>query len=334
MEPILDRVAQSVTGAASLEGLTRPLLELLEALTGMESTYLTRIDLARGVQQILFARNVREMQIPEGLAVPWGDTLCKRALEEGRAYTADVGACWGDSDAARALGIRTYLSQPVNNLDGSVFGTLCAASASAVPVDEATIRVLGMFASLIAHQVERERVVDELRRHNEELSTHAMLDPLTGLANRRALLLELRRTLARAHRAQSTVGVAFIDLDGFKAINDRHGHEVGDQFLVHVARRLSAGLRSSDFIARYGGDEFVVISSPGAADELRPRLEELTAGHFALPGLDLDYGGASVGVTVAMPEETDPEPLLARADTQMYRIKQARRLQAPVAAIA
>ena len=108
MEPLLNQLAESAAEARDLEGLTRPLLEVLEAVTGMESTYLTTIDLDRGVQNILYARNSAQMQIPEGLSVPWADTLCKRALDEGRPYTGDVSGCWGDSEAARALGIRTY----------------------------------------------------------------------------------------------------------------------------------------------------------------------------------------------------------------------------------
>ena len=97
------RLSDSLVGAHSLEELVRPLLELLEAVTGLESTYMTAIDEVAGLQHILYARNTRRLQIPEGLSVPWDDTLCKRALDEGRMYTDDVADCWGDSDAARAL---------------------------------------------------------------------------------------------------------------------------------------------------------------------------------------------------------------------------------------
>ena len=110
MDTLLTQLSSSVSSARTLEDLTRPMLEMLEAVTGLESTYLTRIDLEQGLQHILYARNVRRLQIPEGLAVPWGDTLCKRALDEGRVYTDNVAECWGDSDAARELGIQTYVS--------------------------------------------------------------------------------------------------------------------------------------------------------------------------------------------------------------------------------
>lgn len=325
MDALLSQLAESVSAAEDLEGLTRPLLELLEAITGLESTYLTTIDELQGVQHILFARNSKQMQIPEGLAVPWEDTLCKRALQEDRPYTADVGGCWGDSGAARDLGIQTYLSQPVRTLDGGLYGTLCAASAAKVSVSPGTIKTLGLFARLIAYQVERERQLNALRKTNQELSVSSLVDPLTGVANRRALSLELTRVLARAQRERFSVQVAFIDLDGFKAINDRYGHVVGDGFLVHIAKRLAASVRTGDFVARYGGDEFVVVTSNTSLDELRQRLEHLTTGRYVRDGIVIDYDGASVGVAAATNDELDSEQLLVRADAAMYAAKKARR---------
>jgi diguanylate cyclase len=325
MEPLLAQLAQSVSGAETLEGLTRPLLELLETVTGMESTYLTTVDESRGVQHVLFARNTQQMVIPEGLDVPWDDTLCKRALEEDRPYTDEVSTCWGDSEAARALGLQTYLSQPVRNLDGGLYGTLCAASGRKVPVANETIKVLSLFARLIAHQVEREKLLEKLRQANQELSSHALVDSVTGIANRRALTQELKRLLARVDREGGRIRVAFIDLDGFKAINDQYGHEVGDRFLAHIARRLTSGMRAGDLVARYGGDEFVVVAPNADGGDLRERLEPLTRGLFTSGGVEIDYGGPSIGVVESQPGELDVEALLARADAAMYEIKKTRR---------
>jgi len=327
MESVLNRLADSVSAARDLEGLTRPLLELLETVTGMESTYLTSINLDAGEQHIVMSRNVGTMQVPEGLTVPWGDTLCKRALDEGKPYTDEVADCWGDSVAAKTLGIKTYLSHPVRTLDGNLYGTLCAASGERVAIPEATIRVLGMFAELIAHQVERERTLHSLRRDNQELSSQAFVDPLTGVANRRALLNELRRMLARAERDGGQVHIAFIDLDGFKSINDRHGHKAGDQFLKLVAGRLSSSVRLGDFVARYGGDEFVVITESRRDEDLGQRLQSHIAGEYSSEALHIDYAGASIGVIRSLPGETDPESLLARADAAMYEVKKTRKAQ-------
>ncbi len=173
MAEALNRLAEAVSDAEDLESLTRPLLELLEDITGLESTYLTTIDIAAGVQQILFSRNSSSMQIPEGLSVPWEDTLCKRALEEGRSFTDDVAACWSESDAARALGIKTYLSQPVRTDGGDLYGTLCGASAAKVGIKPDTVKILGMFAKLIAQQIDRERALQAVRRANEEIRRYS-----------------------------------------------------------------------------------------------------------------------------------------------------------------
>jgi diguanylate cyclase len=329
MDPILARLADSVAQADSLQSLTRPLLELLEAVTGLESTYLTRIDFDEGVQHVLYARNTRSLEIPEGIVVPWSDTLCKRALDEGRMYTDDVAGCWGDSDAARALGIATYVSTPVRLDDGEVYGTLCAASGTRAGMPDGADRVLDLFACLIARHVERERLLQRLQAANEMLAQTACTDALTRLPNRRAFDEELARMLARCRRDGSSLAVAYVDLDGLKAINDRLGHGAGDELLVHLARAIEGGCRAGDFVARVGGDEFVVLAPIAAEaatrtlDALAGHLDAATRGRYRVAGEVLDYAGASVGVVMAGDE--DAASLVARADAAMYERKRSRR---------
>ena len=132
VDRILSELSTTLPNAKSVEELARPLLDMLGAITGLESTYLTSIDLQAGIQHVRYARNEGGMQIPEGMDVPWADTLCKRALDEGRTSTSDVASCWPDSEAARKLGIQTYVSAPVR-ADGTLLGTLCAPAPASRP---------------------------------------------------------------------------------------------------------------------------------------------------------------------------------------------------------
>lgn len=331
MDKVLTKLAAAVAEDGDLEALVRSLLELLEAVTGLESTYLTSIDMDSGTQTILFSRNSKELTIPEGLAVPWGDTLCKRALDEGVMYTDDVRSHWGDSSAARALRLTTYISVPVHIGNGELYGTLCGASRQKVQISDEARRLLSMFGRLIARQLERDQLLQTLRREQITLRQYALTDPLTGIPNRRAMEDELQRALANSGRADKPVHLAFIDLDGFKSINDHHGHDAGDRFLIEMAKALKSGLRQGDFIARIGGDEFVVFGHAfsddleGSRQAIRARLEELTRGRFSLGCTDIDYDGASVGVVTSDPEDRDSASLLARADEAMYLIKKQRR---------
>ncbi|MBO9664024.1 sensor domain-containing diguanylate cyclase [Dokdonella sp.] len=331
----LDKLADSITHAHTLEQLVRPLLELLQAVTGLESTYLTTIDDGAGVQHVLFARNSRRLQIPEGLSVPWEGTLCKRALEEECAYTDDVASRWSDSDAARALGIATYASTPVRTGDGALYGTLCAASDERTPLAAGAPKVLQMFSQLIAQQVDRERTLQALRHANDLLARSALTDTTTQLPNRRALMEEMHRRRA-AHASDGEVLVAaFVDLDGFKAINDRYGHDVGDRFLSAIAGRLQGALRLDGFVARLGGDEFVALSSvrreaaAEATASMQARLLAATIGAFDLDGVRIDYAGPSIGVVAAESADADPLALLARADQAMYEVKRRRKAARP-----
>lgn len=339
MDRTFSLLAKTLLQAEDLERLTRPLLEALGSIMGMESTYLTTIDLDRGVQHVAFSHNSGAMQIPEGLDVPWSDTLCKRALDEGRMHTDNVPGCWGDSQAAQALGIRTYISSPVRAQDGRLLGTLCAASAQPHPLTAASSSTLQLFSRFIGMFIERELMVAQLTAANERLSALALTDSLTALPNRLAIMTDLTRMLAHAKRDNSLVLVGVIDLDGFKGINDGHGHQAGDLFLQEVARRMRLALRDSDVIGRLGGDEFVVLGpihqseasvsredhSRHAAQVLQQRLLASVAGPYDLAGVKLNYEGASIGVVAADPSTVNAQQALHLADIEMYRVKHDRK---------
>jgi len=330
---ILSRISETLASENSLEGLVRKLLETLEIVTEMDSTYLTKVEVEQGKQLILFSRNSKEMQIPEGMSVPWGDTLCKRAMDEGCLYTNDVAGRWGDSAAAKPLGVRTHVSTPLQLHDGTLYGTLCAASSDKKDLSVRAEYVLRLFAGLIAQYVQKDSLLEQLREANAALIAHSYTDPLTNLPNRRAIFKNLDALFSIARHMKRTVIIAFIDLDDFKEINDLHGHETGDLFLIQVSDRLSAGVSKDDIIGRLGGDEFLVAELGGAVDApqeknastLKARLNGLLTGKYLLRDVALNYGGASIGIYVAQPAQEDPDSALRKADADMYIDKNARR---------
>lgn len=330
----LGEVTRTVATVKTLEELTRPLLSLLQITTGLDSTYLTHVDEAAGQQHVLYSLNARTMHIPEGLTVPWQDTLCRRAVSEGVTSTPDALGTWGDVEAARALGIRTYVTTPVRFDDGRLYGTLCAASTATAPVTEQTRTILDLFATLIQQQIEREQLLHELQQANSRLEEWSYRDPLTGLANRRFLMKELHRLFALADRTRQSVLIVYIDLDGFKAINDRFGHEAGDDFLKEFGSRLRQSMRAGDQLARIGGDEFVMIglAPPDPSEhahsmaKVTERLASGTTGQYRLGGAAILYSGPSIGIVIVEPGLSSPEEALHEADGAMYFQKSARRL--------
>jgi len=157
----------------------------------------------------------------------------------------------------------------------------------------------------------------------------ASLDELTGLPNRRALTAHLDAALDRtAHGISPGTVVLYLDLDDFKAVNDTHGHATGDRLLQAVAARVQGCLRSTDLVARFGGDEFVVVleGAPGTVEAVVvPSIEQALATPVLI-GAVVASGRASIGVAaIRAGERADTESLLHRADAEMYRTKRANR---------
>ncbi|TBR12503.1 MAG: diguanylate cyclase [Lysobacter sp.] len=171
------------------------------------------------------------------------------------------------------------------------------------------------------------REINELRRVEEELAHRAHHDPLTGLPNRRSLHDAFDRLRIAATRSGTPLSVLYLDLDGFKRINDRLGHAAGDVVLEEVARRLRAALRQGDFVARVGGDEFVALL-PGCdtlcAGTVCASLMRSLHAPFSLRGQSVSMD-ASVGIASHPADGRDLGPLLVHADTAMFAVKRARK---------
>lgn len=488
----IERFAHHMAGTNGLEALSRPLLDLLQRISGLDSVYLTQIDWRCQEQYIRFAHNEGECRVTEGFRLPWSDTLCRRALDEGVRVEIRVPRRWPDSSAAGELGIMTYVGTPVRIHENQILGTLCGISAASRPVSDEVLDLMDMVAQLLAGQIECERdaeaersralaaercaalfaalseigqicsraralapalndcaqrlreltpnahvdvitptnstagtaramyewarrccgskatvegagwwrrghgdwadcatpdfidaacenvglagalyeddfcgglliqldeaipndhamqqVMQSLALHlsllatrehleanrrsaYEELKRQSLADPLTGLTNRRGFERDTRRLDAMVQRRGGLACVVFIDLDGFKTLNDRYGHDLGDRFLIEFGRRLSAATRTDETCARYGGDEFIMLAhldSAAEAEPMRDRLAGCLAGRYALQGIEIDYPGPSVGIAVQHDHEESVPDLVARADQAMYEHKRLRRQQ-------
>ena len=170
-----------------------------------------------------------------------------------------------------------------------------------------------------------EAEVASLESQVEQLDRLACMDVLVPAANRRGLMKALEMVLARHERHDIPAAILFIDVDGLKAINDRHGHAAGDAALVHLTRLMTQNVRKSDLVSRIGGDEFAIL-----LDHSPEEVAAQTAGRLVMQAAESEllYGGValdlSIAIGLAMIERGDtPESVLDRADRAMYSRKNA-----------
>jgi diguanylate cyclase (GGDEF)-like protein/PAS domain S-box-containing protein len=205
----------------------------------------------------------------------------------------------------------------MRHVDGSVRWVLCRGIAIR---DEA-----GQAIRMAGSQTD----ISEQRAIRDSLAQAAQHDPLTNLPNRTLFRELLQRAIAQGTRSPAPgYAVLFIDLDGFKGVNDTHGHVVGDRFLRAIAERLQSYLRPGDALARLGGDEFAVLAerlaTPDDVRAIAERLQQALAAPFHVHDHEL-RGSASIGIVVGAPQYRSVDALLRDADIAMYRAKAAGR---------
>ena len=219
--------------------------------------------------------------------------------------------------------LRFYAGAPLRTPEGHALGTLAVLDTQPRQFSEADRTLLKDLSLSVMTAIES-------RQRAMRLGELAITDHLTGLANRlhfqSALALELRH----ARQTGAPVALLYLDLDGFKEVNDRHGHAMGDAVLLEVARRLGPQMRASETLARLGGDEFAILMRGGAdaaaAEALAERIVAALREPVVLPGGASIAIGASIGIAVQAAAEADAERLLEQADHALYRAKtQARR---------
>lgn len=213
----------------------------------------------------------------------------------------------------------SYCGYPVFLPDGTLHGTLCVLEATPLHEHNSIKKLVDKFRRLIEHDL-------LLAEHLNEMSEAAFTDDLTGILNRRGFLLLAKQQIQMAIRYEKHIGLLFVDINGLKAINDQHGHPVGDRVIQAHAKQIQSCLRESELVARYGGDEFIVFVLVQNEQELTAVNNRFGA---AISNCTLDNGitlKASIGQTFAASNsDFDLASLITIADQEMYAIKSQQR---------
>lgn len=220
---------------------------------------------------------------------------------------AQVKACW---------------SQPVKNAQGKVLGTFAIYHRQPAEPSAELLEKIKTYGNLAELAISRSLSNVQIRRL-------AFYDSLTGLANRRLLEEHLLQAMAASTRSQKHCGLMFIDLDNFKPVNDIYGHRIGDSLLAEVARRLQSAVRQTDTVARFGGDEFIVLLRDIDTDAtlcqqhmqlVADKIASELSRPFPLNDNSMHQCACSIG-QVLFQGDTDSDELLRQADTAMYQAK-------------
>jgi diguanylate cyclase (GGDEF)-like protein/PAS domain S-box-containing protein len=167
--------------------------------------------------------------------------------------------------------------------------------------------------------------ITSMKEHQHQLEHIAHFDALTDLPNRVLLADRLQQAMSQSQRRKLSLAVVFLDLDGFKAVNDTHGHKIGDELLIIISQRMRLALREGDTLARIGGDEFVAVlvdlEQPNDWEPLLARLLQAAAAPMQIGELML-HVTASIGVTIYPNDDADSDILMRHADQAMYLAKQ------------
>jgi diguanylate cyclase (GGDEF)-like protein len=289
---------------------------------------------AAGVTLISPGANPRYVAASNGSALRFeqlqselGEGPCAAAYDSGEAVSmpdlrTDDRFPTFSSQAAHA-GLLAVFTFPLNHGDERL-GALDLYRDEPGPLSADAMRAAQTLADVAAAYVLNAQARIELRDVADRSIKAALHDSLTGLPNRALMAQRIEHALLRRRRSHTIMAVLFVDLDGFKAVNDAHGHRAGDKLLVAVAERLRSVLRPGDTLARQSGDEFVILCEDlgrsSQADAIADRVHAALAAPLGISGLELTLT-AQVGIALTGRGNDSPEALIHAADLAMYRAK-------------
>jgi diguanylate cyclase (GGDEF)-like protein/PAS domain S-box-containing protein len=319
------RVLEMIASSMPLHDVLASLVQLVESQAPHTIAAVRLLDDDGTHLRYVAAPNLPRAYIEEvdPMRVGPGGGSCVAAIERSMPVVSpDIRSdpLWGAMCVSAALhGLRACWSTPILSHQGKVLGTLALYAREAGEPGSADMQLLGMAGRLAGIAIER-------RRSEERIHHMAHHDALTGLPNRVLLEDRLRQAMLQAQRDARAVLVALIDLDNFKLINDSLGHNVGDELLQAVARRMTDCVRRTDTVARLGGDEFVIVIHDQERDtESAMSMLQKVGDRISQPaqaGVHSIQVTCSIGVAMYPDDGEDLNTLLRNADAAMYRAKE------------
>ncbi len=329
LSAVLSEFARTLITDFPIQGILDHLVERIVEVLPVTSAGVTLI--SAGVAPRYIAASDESAMRFERLQTEIGQGPCLLAYESGDAVS--VPDLTVDeffplfAPAAVAAGLAAVFTFPLRHGDGRL-GALDLYRDIPGGLDPHDLEAAQTLADVTAAYLLNAQAREEARVASDSFHHRALHDPLTGLANRVLLQERLEHASQRAKRTQTNTAILFVDLDEFKLVNDTHGHQIGDQLLLAVAQRLSGLVRSGDTLARFSGDEFVLLCedlrSPSDIEVLARRIEETFVQPFVLVGAELTVAvrvTASVGMAFSGPGEEISNELVVKADMAMYQVK-------------
>jgi diguanylate cyclase len=305
-----------VNGADLFSTSARRIVDYLNSHTPIPDWSVSRVTGGEQVHVHVHNQNVIEV----GDRMTWTETFCHR-MTDGAAHVVPDSLTDPDyADLGETFAVRSYAGFPITEDDGSTFGVLCGVGLQPLPgaasVDEDLIALL---SELLSSQLSMSRALDRNRRAAELAEALANTDALTGLVNRRGWDLLVADAQERVDAFGDPVAIGVIDLDGLKAVNDAEGHDAGDALLRRAAEALRTAALPIDRIARYGGDEFAILTNDLPVADLPAHFDRFID-VMAQHGVK-----GSLGFSITAPGVTTLAAAFAKADADMYATKEARR---------
>jgi diguanylate cyclase (GGDEF)-like protein len=329
---------QDITSLKQIEAAMQGLIECTVGFTGAECYHRIAHELCNWfaadcaiVGQLVGDSNVVSLAMVQdgvlimGKTFPLAGTPCEKVVDDGGCLFSDgLAEHFPNSELVGNMQAQGYVGTPVRNCHGTIVGVLSVLSRQPIKRMERAKDVLAIMAARISAEMEREQSEQRLRENESHLKFLAYHDVLTELPNRLLFRDRLQHAISTASLAGTQVAVLFLDLDRFKKINDSLGHELGDQLLCEVARRLKLCARDTDTVARLSGDEFaMIIDQTTSVENVITVAEEIRGALSKVIDIE-DYKlfvTVSIGISLYPRDGETVVSLLKGADAAMFNAK-------------